>query len=305
MKVLNGFNDPACHGGFVAIGNFDGVHLGHRAMLGRLRARATEARVPAIVVTFDPHPIAVLRPGQVPAPLTTLDRRLELIGACDVDCVIVYPTDRQLLQLSAREFFDRVIRNQLEVRGLVEGTNFCFGKNRGGTVELLTRWCDDAGLACEIIPPLTHGGAVVSSSSIREQINRGDVAQAAEFLATPYLVSGIVAHGDARGAKIGFPTANIEHVETLLPADGVYAGRCHCAAGTFAAAINLGTNPTFGGMIRKFEAHLLDFAGDLYGQTVRVEWIERLRGTRPFSGIEELVGQLRHDVARTRELVRV
>ncbi|RPI90034.1 MAG: bifunctional riboflavin kinase/FAD synthetase [Planctomycetaceae bacterium] len=303
MKVLGVFEDPACRGWFFAIGNFDGVHLGHRAMLAQLRKRANAAGAPAVVLTFEPHPIAILRPAQAPALLTTLERKLELLEAAGVDCTIAYPTDRALLDLSARAFFDDIIAGRLATRGLVEGTNFQFGKGRAGTVDLLRDWCRTAGIACDILPPVSVDNRLVSSSEIRGAIARGDVAEAALLLGAPYRISGTVVRGESRGASIGFPTANLDRVATLLPAHGVYAGRARCDDGWFAAAINLGPNPTFGEAARKFEAHLLDYAGNLYGQHVEVEFVAWLRNTQAFAGVEHLIEQLKKDVARTQALV--
>lgn len=302
MKVLHGFDDPACRGGFVAIGNFDGVHLGHRAMLSLLRERADQAGAPALVLTFEPHPIAILRPALAPPPLSTLDRKLELLAGAGVNCTIAYRTDRNLLDLEARPFFDEIILGKLAARGLVEGANFQFGRGRAGTTELLSTWCRKAGIGCDVVPPVSVAGRLVSSTEIRHLIAHGDVAEAARLLGAPHQVSGTVVHGDSRGAKIGFPTVNLDGVVTLLPADGVYAGRVRCASGLYTAAINLGSNPTFGGAARKFEAHLLDFSGDLYGQELTVEFVARLRGVQTFAGIDPLVKQLRQDVAQAREL---
>lgn len=302
MKVLHGFDDPATRHGHVAIGNFDGVHRGHQAMFQRLCARARQAGVPAVVVTFDPHPVAVLRPEAAPQPLMSLADRLAHIGACGPDATIVQATTPAFLQLSAREFFDQIVRGRLAARGVVEGENFRFGRGRDGTVQQLAAWCRAEGLDCEIIPPVLVEGRSVSSSAIRRLIGEGEVAAAAELLGRPHRVRGEVVHGEARGGKLGFPTANLAGVPTLLPAEGVYAGWAHTRAGRWGAAINLGPNPTFGVSERKFEVHLLDFQGDLYGQPLEIEFLARLRGTLRFAGIEALLTQIRADVAAARDL---
>jgi riboflavin kinase/FMN adenylyltransferase len=302
MKVLQGFDDPSTRHGYVAIGNFDGVHRGHQSMFETLCARAREAGVPAVVVTFDPHPVAVLRPAAAPQPLMTLADRLEHIAQCGPDATIVQSTTPQFLELSARAFFDQIVRGRLGARGVVEGENFRFGRGRDGTVQQLAAWCQAEGLECEIIPPVLVEGRSVSSSGIRRLIGEGEVAAAADLLGRPHRVRGQVVHGEARGAKLGFPTANLAGVPTLLPAEGVYAGWAHTATGRWGAAINLGPNPTFGVSERKFEVHLLDFQGDLYGQPLEIEFLARLRGTLRFSGIEALLTQIRADVAATRDL---
>lgn len=302
MKVLHDFDDPATRQGYVAIGNFDGVHRGHQAMFQTLCARARQAGVPAVVVTFDPHPVAVLRPEAAPQPLMSLADRLAQIGVCGPDATIVQATTPAFLQLSAREFFDQIVRGRLAARGVVEGENFRFGRGRDGTVRQLAEWCRAEGLDCEIISPVLVEGRSVSSSAIRRLIGEGEVAAAADLLGRPHRVRGQVVHGEARGGKLGFPTANLAGVPTLLPAEGVYAGWAQTPAGRWGAAINLGPNPTFGVSERKFEVHLLDFQGDLYGQPLEIEFLARLRGTLRFAGIEPLLTQIRADVAATRDL---
>jgi len=302
MKVLHGFSDPATRHGYVAIGNFDGVHRGHQAMFRRLCERASEAGVPAVVVTFDPHPVAVLRPEAAPQPLMTLPDRLAHIAQCGPGAVIVQSTTPQFLQLSARQFFEQIVLGELGARGIVEGENFRFGRGRDGTVQQLAAWCAAEGLGCEVIPPVQVDGRAVSSSVIRRLITEGEVAAAADLLGRPHRVRGDVVHGEARGAKLGFPTANLAGVATLLPAEGVYAGWARTPKGRWGAAINLGPNPTFGVSDRKFEVHLLDFAGDLYGESLEIEFLARLRGTVRFGGIDALLTQIRADVAATRLL---
>lgn len=303
MKFLRGFDDPpAYRGGFVAIGNFDGVHRGHQTMMVRLVANARSAGVPAVAFTFDPHPITLLRAGQAPPSLTTLERKLELLEQCGADCVIAYRTDKALLHLTPRDFFDQVVIGELAARGLVEGPNFCFGHNRAGTIETLREFCDDAGLLLEVVPPVKVGDHLVSSSTVRGLIAAGRVARARELLGYPYLIEGIVARGAERGRTIGFPTANLERVPTVLPSEGVYAGRARQGARWFAAGINVGPNPTFGDQRPKLEVHLADFTGDLYGQTLRVEFLDRLRDTTRFSGVDELKTQLRKDMDAARAL---
>lgn len=303
MKFLRGFDDPpAYRGGFVAIGNFDGVHRGHQSMMARLVANARSAGVPAVAFTFDPHPITILRGGQAPPSLTTLERKLELLEQCGADCAIAYRTDRALLNLPPREFFDLVIVGELAARGLVEGPNFFFGHNRAGSIETLREFCDEAGLLLEVVPPVKVGDHLVSSSEVRSLIAAGRVARARDLLGYPYLIQGTVTRGAERGRTIGFPTANLEHVPTVLPAEGVYAGRAQQGGCWFAAGINIGPNPTFGDQQPKLEVHLADFSGDLYGQMLRVEFLDRLRDTTRFNGVDELKAQLRNDMNAARTL---
>jgi riboflavin kinase/FMN adenylyltransferase len=306
MKLLHGFTEPGDYrGGFVSIGNFDGVHRGHQRMLAMLVAHARRDAVPAVVFTFDPHPIKLLRPGHAPPSLSTLERKVELLQRCGVDCVIAYPTDQRLLDLKPAEFFEQIIRGELDARGLVEGPNFFFGHDRTGDIRTLEQFCRAAGLMLDIAAPVQIGDQLVSSSAVRAAISRGDIAAAVEMLGNPYQIHGRVMRGAGRGATLGYPTANLTDVETLLPPGGVYAGVGRIAGREYPAAINIGANPTFGERASKLEVHLVDFTGDLYGADVKVDFLDRLRDTRTFSGADELREQLRRDVARVRQITRV
>ena len=306
MQVFRGLDDAAlCRNGFVSIGNFDGVHRGHQSMIAALIRNAREHGAPAVVFTFDPHPIALLRPGQSPPPLSTTERKIEILSQCGVDCLIVYPTDQELLQLTPREFFDRIVLGRLKACGLVEGPNFFFGHNRAGNIDTLREFCGAAGIELEIVPPVVMGDHLVSSSEIRRLIADGRVREAGALLGATYRVSGTVVRGAERGRTIGFPTANLEGIRTVLPRDGVYAGRALVATSWFAAGINIGPNPTFADQERKFEAHLVGFTGDLYGCRIAVELAERLRDTVAFDGIDSLKTQLAIDIDRARALVDV
>jgi riboflavin kinase/FMN adenylyltransferase len=291
-------------GGAVAIGNFDGVHLGHRRIVERLLARANGLGAPATVFTFDPHPVRLLRPAECPPPLTWTERKAELLASIGVHRVVAYPTDEALLQLSARQFFERIVVEALGARALVEGPNFYFGHNREGDVGLLSQLAGAAEMTLDVVEPVVEGGAIVSSSRVRQLIAAGDVADAARLLAVPYRIRGMVTHGAGRGAKIGFPTANLAGVDTLLPAAGVYAGRAWIDGEAAAAAINLGPNPTFGEQSLKVEVHVLDREVALYGQPLEVEFVARLRDVVKFSSADELVGQLGRDIEAVRVATR-
>jgi riboflavin kinase / FMN adenylyltransferase len=290
----------ACRGGALTIGNFDGVHRGHQALLAELRRQAEELHGPAVAMTFDPPPTQLLRPGSTPAALTTVADRAELMRQCGADRVLILTTTLELLQLTARTFFERVIRDGIAPRTLVPGFNFAFGRGREGTVDLLRAMCQEAGLGFVLVPPLQWQGQVVSSSRIRDALLGADVALAAESLGRPYRLHGRVVVGQRRGQTLGFPTANLEEVPTVVPGNGVYAVRVHTAGRVWGGAANIGPNPTFLEKQRKLEVHLLDFHGDLYGAELTVDFIARLRDTRKFAGVAELVEQLRHDVAAAR-----
>jgi riboflavin kinase / FMN adenylyltransferase len=286
--------------GYVAIGNFDGVHRGHQVMIGRLIARARDAGRPAIAVTFDPHPLSLLRPEALPPGLTTLADRADLLRSCGVDCVVVLPTSWELLRLTAAEFFDQVVYQRLHAVGLVEGPNFCFGKDRGGNVTLLRQLCAHAGLSLDVVEPVTIDGQWVSSSVIRSLLQAGDVDDAVNLLGRPYRLTGRVVTGSRRGATLGFPTANLADLQTVIPGSGVYAGRTEIDGRTHQAAIHIGPNPTFGEAALKVEVHVLDFAGDLYDRTLSVDFTRRLRDVRRFDSVDELRRQLTEDIAAAR-----
>ncbi len=289
-------------GGAVAIGNFDGVHLGHLRIVQRLLERAEAVSGPAIVFTFDPHPVRILRPDECPPPLTWTERKAQLLAHHGVYKIVAYPTDEALLRLSAQEFFDKIVCQALDARAMVEGPNFFFGHNREGNVEVLSQLTAAAGISLDVVQPFEQDGAIVSSSLVRRLIAAGEVARAAQMLSAPYRIRGMVTHGAGRGVKLGFPTANLEAVDTLLPDVGVYAGRAWLGAKCYPAAIHLGPNPTFGEGIAKVEVHLIDHLETIYGEPLEVEFLERLRDIVAFDNEAQLVKQLEQDVARSRQI---
>jgi riboflavin kinase/FMN adenylyltransferase len=293
----------ACRGGALTIGNFDGVHRGHAALVAELRRQAGAVGGPAVALTFDPHPLQLLRPEQFRPVLTTVADRAALLQACGADEVIILRTTLELLQLSAREFFEQVIRQRLQARALVEGINFGFGRMREGNIETLAALSREAGISLTVVPPLEELGKPVSSSRVRNALERGAVDQAASLLGRAYRLHGTVGTGQRRGQQLGFPTANLEQVPTIVPGDGVYAVRAFVGYAAWPGAANIGPNPTFGEEARKIEVHLIGFQGDLYGRELGVEFVARLRDTRPFGGVEELVAQLRADVQQARDLI--
>jgi riboflavin kinase/FMN adenylyltransferase len=289
-------------GGVVAIGNFDGVHAGHARIVWRLLEMARQLGVPTIILTFDPHPARLLRPEQPPMPLTGTDDKARLLFALGVDAVVAYPTDPALLSLSASEFFQRIVLGQLQARGMVEGRNFFFGHGRGGDIEVLGRYCRSAGIPLEVVDPAEIDGQIVSSSRVRALISTGQVAEAARLLGRPHRIRGTVIHGQGRGDGLGYPTANIGGIETLLPGQGIYAGRASIDGHAHAAAMSLGANPTFGESELKVEAFLLDYHGDLYGRAIEIDFLARLRDIKCLDSVEQLVEQIAQDVQQTREI---
>jgi riboflavin kinase/FMN adenylyltransferase len=290
--------------GAVSIGNFDGVHQGHARIVQQLRQVAREVGGPAIVFTFDPHPVRLLRPDLAPPPLTWTDRKAELLGQLGVDAMIAYPTDQQLLQLTPDAFFEQIIREQLDARAMVEGPNFYFGHDRAGDVATLRTLCDAADISLQIVEPLQTGdaGDFVSSSRIRKLVAAGDVDAARKLLTQPYRLRGMVTHGAARGTQIGFPTANIDAIDTILPGMGVYAGQAHVTRDDtiWPAAINIGPSPTFDEDECRVEVHLIGYSGSLYGEPLEVDFLARLRDIQPFASVGELQAQLAKDVDRAK-----
>ena len=289
-----------CRGGAVSIGNFDGVHRGHAALIAELRRQADALGGPAVALTFDPHPIELLRPDQAPPRLTTTEDRSQLLLELGADRVVVLRATDKLLALRAAEFFAEVIQERLQARALVEGNNFGFGRGREGDVTTLARLCEPAGISLTVVPPVVLDGIEVSSSRVRSALMSGNVREAASLLGRPYRLHGLVVEGQRRGQKLGFPTANLEQVPILIPGDGVYAVRVPHEGTTWPAAANIGPNPTFGENARKVEIHLIGFQGDLYGRLLAVDFIERLRDTRPFPSKAELIEQLRRDIEQAR-----
>ena len=304
MQLFRDLNElPAgFSAGAVTIGNFDGVHRGHAQLIKQLRRRAAEFGGPSVVFTFEPHPVRLLRPAEAPAPLTWLARKAELLSLLGVDAVVAYPTTREFLSLTAREYFEQIIREKLDTRAIVEGPNFFFGKGREGNVELLADFCNASSISLDVVDPLTTDDDLISSSRVRAAISAGDVDTANEWLTQPYRIRGMVTHGAGRGATIGFPTANVSAVDTLLPGPGVYAGVSLTGGKRYQTAINVGPNPTFGEDRMKVEAHLIDFNGSLYGEPLEVDFVNRLRDIQRFDSPDALIAQLRNDVDRARKL---
>jgi len=296
----------------VTVGVFDGVHRGHQQLIDRAVHRGQERGLPAVVVTFDPHPAEVVRPGSHPARLTSLGRRADLVEELGVEAFCVLPFTVELSRTQPAAFAHEVLVERLHAADVVVGRNFTFGHRAAGDVALLTTLGEKFGFGVEGLDLITDDGVTFSSTYIRSCIDAGDVAAAAAALGRPHRVEGVVVHGDRRGRDLGYPTANISTPPyTALPADGVYAGRFAIGPGggsdgaprLLTAAISVGTNPTFSGRERTVEAYVLDVEEDFYGFEVAVDFVHRLRGQERFDRVEALVEQMGRDVARTRELL--
>ena len=286
----------------LAIGNFDGVHLGHQALVRATVEQARRQAGTAMVLTFDPHPVRVLAPERAPRALMTLEQRAELLSALGIEVVAVLGFDADVAALDPEQFVRAILVRTLEARSVVVGERFRFGRGRAGDVSLLARLGDECGFNVRAHPVVVEEGEPVSSSRIRELLALGDVQGAARLLGRAFFVDGTVVRGDGRGRLIGIPTANLETRNETLPAPGVYAGFAHIASGgeRWPAVVNLGERPTFAGSGLRLEAHLLDYDGELYGRELRLEFTRRLRDERRFGSAAELVEQIRRDVADAR-----
>lgn len=291
----------------VTIGNFDGVHLGHRHVVNRTRETAADRSLTVVAVTFEPHPMAVLRPEHAPTTLTSLDVRAELLADAGAEAVLALPFDRDVASWTPEEFVQRVLVDVLHAAAVVVGANFRFGHRAAGDVATLRETGERYGFTAEGIP-LDGGPQVWSSTYVRMSLAAGDVAGAAEALGRPYAVRGVVVRGDQRGRELGFPTANVPtDALTAVPPDGVYAGwlRRLDTGERYPAAISVGTNPTFDGVRdRRVESYVLDRTDlELYGVEVEVSFVDRLRGMVAFESVEKLIDQMIDDVDRARELL--
>jgi riboflavin kinase / FMN adenylyltransferase len=296
----------------VTLGVFDGVHRGHQRIINRARQDASELGLPVVVVTFDPHPDEVVRPGSHPPFLCSTRRRADLLAGLGADAVCVIPFTYEFSQLGPDEFVRTVLVDRLHTARVVVGEDYRFGHKAAGDVALLAELGEKYDFTVEGLPLVTEDGVRISSSEIRARLAEGDVAGAAHDLGRPHRVEGVVVRGHQRGLSLGFPTANLETLpHTAIPADGIYAGWLYeldpsdgSETEKWPAAISVGTNPTFDGRERTVEAYALDRNDlDLYGAHVAVDFVQRLRPTLKFDTVDELVAQMHKDVAQTRQLL--
>lgn len=306
MERLDGGSavPASLRGGVVALGNFDGFHLGHQAVVGRAIARARAEGRPALVATFDPHPVRFFRPDAPPFRLTTLEQRERLFAAAGADAMIVFHFDAALAGLSAAAFVDERLVGLLGAAGVVTGEDFTFGKGRDGNVAVLGELGAKRGISAEAVAPVTLDGEPVSSSRIRAALQSGDCATATRLLTRPFAIEGVVQHGDKLGRTIGYPTANIALDRYLRPRYGIYAVRGRLPDGrVLDGAASLGIRPTFDPPKELLEPFFFDFSGDLYGQTIEVELHAFLRDEAKFDGLEALTQQMDADCAEARRLL--
>ena len=298
IPILNA-RDPIpahLHGGIAALGNFDGFHLGHQAVAGEAIAQAKAAGKPAIIATFDPHPVRYFAPHVPPFRLTTLNQRQRLFEAAGADAMLVFEFDAELANTTAEDFIAKLLVERLGLSGVVTGEDFTFGKGRGGNISVLQERGAEVGLTSTAVGPVRDEGGVISSSRIRDALKAGDCATANQLLTRPFAVEGVVQHGDKNGRKLGFPTANIDMGHYLRPRYGVYAVRGKMPDGrVLDGAANLGIRPQFDPPKELLEPHFFDFDGDLYGQSIEVEFHAFLRPEAKYDGLDALMEQIGRD----------
>jgi riboflavin kinase/FMN adenylyltransferase len=291
-------------GGIIALGNFDGFHLGHQAVVGRAVERARAEGRPALVGTFDPHPIRHFVPDSAPFRLTTLDQRQRLFAEAGADAMVVFHFDTALAALTADAFIEQLLIDSIGITGAVTGEDFTFGKGRSGSVAGLRASGATRGFSVDTVAPVTLDDAPVSSSRIRALLQQGDPRGAARLLTRPFAIEGTVQHGDKLGRTIGYPTANLDMGHYVRPAYGIYAVRARLADGRMVdGAANLGIRPSFDPPKELLEPFFFDFSGDLYGQAIEVALIEYLRPEAKFDTLEALTTQMDADCARARQLL--
>ena len=297
---------PLPNGTTVTVGSFDGVHLGHQAVLREIDRRARAADRASVLVTFDPHPLEIVNPEAAPPLLTTGPERLEILAQSPLDYLVILRFDRHLAGLSPEEFVRNVLVQRCGVQELVIGHDHGFGRGRSGDVTTLRRLGARFGFAVDVVDPVDFGEQPISSSRIRRAVTGGDLASAAAMLGRTYGVVGRVGRGEQRGRRLGVPTINLSEVSPrkLLPPDGVYAVRVEWRGGGGGGMMSQGPRPTFLDGRRVLEAHIFDFEGDLYGEWVRIEWVERLRDIERFESQEQLQQQLQHDRTRALAVLR-
>lgn len=287
----------------LTLGNFDGVHRGHQAILGRVASEARRLGREALAMTFHPHPLAVLRPERTPALLTPLHDKLELVAALGIDLVLLQRFTPAFAQLTPEAFVERFVVDRLGAAKVIVGHSVSFGHERRGNAALLETLGARNGFAVEVVGPIQVDGHEISSSAIRRALAAGDMPLATVLLGRPHRLGGRVVAGKHRGAALGFPTANLAVTAGLMPPEGVYAVVAEAAGGTYHAVANLGRNPTFGANEPTLEVHLFDFTGDLYGRRCRVAFIERLRGEIAFPSVDALAAQIRRDAEQARSVL--
>jgi riboflavin kinase / FMN adenylyltransferase len=302
--TLAGGIPETLRGGIVALGNFDGFHLGHQAVVGRAIQRGFHERRPVIVATFDPHPVRYFKPDVPPFRLTMLDQREQLFAHAGADAMLVFEFNAELAATSSTDFISQILARQIGAAGVVTGDDFTYGKGRTGSVAELRDVGAKHGIVAEAVAPVLIDGERVSSGRIREALVEGDIGHATHLLTRDFAIEGVVQRGDARGRDLGYPTANLELGDYQRPKYGIYAVRVTLDDGSERPGVaSLGVRPTFDPPRELLEAHLFGFDGDLYGQKIEVALHAYIREERKFDGIEPLIAHMREDEAKARQLL--
>jgi len=305
MKIIHNLEEltSPIDNAVVTIGNFDGIHLGHREIFRRVVRRSRELGGTSVVYTFVPHPLKVVAPEHAPALINTYPEKEKLIEASCIDVLICAPFTRELAELPAHRFVREILVEKIGLSHLVVGYDYLFGKDRSGDIQLLRRMGEYLGFTVEVLEPIATHGQVYSSTRVREMIRQGQVRDVVEVLGRHYTFEGKVVHGFGRGAKLGFPTANLKTDKELMPCPGVYAVKVKRGDVLHDGVLNLGRNPTFCAAGSFIEVHLLDFEADLYGESLRIYFVERLRDEKCFDGPEALRAAIAEDIHRARILL--
>ncbi len=306
MQIYNNFREHCFppQSQVVAIGNFDGVHLGHRSLFALAIAKARKLGLQAAALTFRPHPLKLLFPERRIFLITSYERKADLISSCGIDNLVIAPFDHQFADLTANDFVENVLVRHLGAAVVAVGDNYTFGRNREGSLARLQELGQDWGFEVEIAPPCRSAGELVSSTKIREAIMQGEIERASRFLGRPCAIVGRVVRGKGRGRGLGFPTANLVSEVELYPCEGVYAVWVEHQGERYMGVVNIGYNPTFAGTGLTVEAHIFDFDQDLYGHELKIIFIEHLRSEKTCSGIEELHQLIAADVRRARQILQ-
>lgn len=305
MQIVTGMNifDKILDASKVTIGNFDGVHRGHAEIFAHLKQKSMARGIPAVVVTFEPHPLKVLAPESAPSMITTFEQKAALIDRFGIDCLVVVPFTKEFSQMAASDFVLKILCNSLGMRHIIIGHDYAFGRGREGSFNTLAKLGLLNGFTLEDLPPIGEKGVVFSSSLVRSAVADGDMEAASQILGRYYQISGTVVHGRDIGKSLGFPTANISTANELIPSNGVYAVMAEVAGQLVKGACNIGSNPTFGGKARTIEVFLLDFSGQIYDHGLNVHFVKKLRREQKFPDVAALKSAIGKDVEDTRKIL--
>lgn len=280
----------------LTIGNYDGIHIGHKRIIERVKERAYAINGTSMLMTFFPHPVSVVKPDKILCLITPLEVRKRLIAESGIDVLLVLPFTEEFRQLTPREFVEDILIKTLDIKGLIVGYDFKFGQGGKGNTELLKQFSEEYGFFFEVIEAITLDGEKIGSNRIRKLIMEGDTKKAERFLGRPHAIEGRVTHGDGRGKGLGFPTVNLETEYELIPKDGVYVSEAEINGRMFPSVTNIGYNPTFNANKRSIETHILNYVGDLYGSYIRLYFHEMIRGEIKFDSIDALKERIRADI---------